>query len=139
MLDQTYEWQYSKVANTCIGFFRFDWPHSRMSNIRQPKRPSSDVGFSTFDQPSVECRIFDIRNTLLRMSSIRHSKHPSSDRIFSIRSAVRRMSNIRHPKCVRRMQNNRHPKHVRSNDGFVTFDRRSMQFAIFNQTLHNIH
>ena len=43
-----------------------------MSNIRHPKHPSSDVGFSTFDQPSVECRIFDIRNTLLRMFWIKN-------------------------------------------------------------------
>ena len=33
----------------------------RMSNIRDPKRASSDVGFFPFDQPFVECRIFDIQ------------------------------------------------------------------------------
>ena len=99
--------------------------------------PPLNGEYSTFDQPSVECRIFDIqsasvecriidiRNTLLQMSNIRHSKHPSSDRIFRIRSAVRRMIYIRHPKkgvsdrifsirsAVHRMSNIRHPKCVR--------------------------
>ena len=54
-----------------IGFFRFDRPYSRMSNIRLPKHPSSDVGVSTFDRPSVECRIFDIRSASIRILNIR--------------------------------------------------------------------
>ena len=65
--------EYSTSEALFFGFFRFDRPYSRMSNIQHPKHPSSDVVFSTFDQPSVECRIFDIRNTLLRKSNIRHS------------------------------------------------------------------
>ena len=85
----------------------------------------SNVEYSTFEAPFfgsdffdsigriVECRIFDIRSALLRMSDFRHSISRSSNfeystseapffgcRIFDIRSAVRRMSNIRHPKCL---------------------------------------
>ena len=71
-----------------IGFFRFDRPHSRMSNIRHPKHPSSDVGFFRLDRPSVECRIFDIRSTLLRIGFFRFDRPHS------------RMSNIRHPKWL---------------------------------------
>ena len=54
-----------------IGFFRFDRPHSRMSNIRHLysniKAPFFGFGFSTFDQLSVECRIFDIRRSVLQI------------------------------------------------------------------------
>ena len=32
-----------------------------------------NIEYSTFDQPSVECRIFDIRSACLRMSDFRHS------------------------------------------------------------------
>ena len=62
-----------------IGFSRFDRPHIQMSNIRQPKHPSSDVGLSTFDQPLVECRIFDIRSTLLRIGFFRFDRPDSSN------------------------------------------------------------
>ena len=61
-----------------------------------------------------------------RMSTIRVYSPHLLDRIFLIRSVARRMQNIRHPKSVR------------SNVGFLRFDRRSMQLAMFNHTLHNI-
>ena len=112
------------------------WPPS---NIRHPKRASSDVGLSTFNRPSVECRVFDIQSALLRMSGFRHSIGRLSNvgystskarffgcRAFDILSAVRQMSNIRHPKCVYRISNIRHPKRVRSNVEFLIFDRRKM-------------
>ena len=51
----------SNVANSIRS------PVRRTSNIRHPKRASSDVGFFRFDQPSVECRIFDIRSASDRM------------------------------------------------------------------------
>ena len=62
-----------EVCKTIRFDFRSDIGLRRMSNIRHPKRPSSDVRFSTFDQPSVECRISDIRSALLRISDFRHS------------------------------------------------------------------
>ena len=101
-----------------IGFFRFDRPHSRMSNIRHPKHPSSDrffsirsavksnIEYSTSEEPFfvsdffdsigriVECRIFDIRSTLLRIGFFRFQRPSVECQIFDIRSASIRILNI---------------------------------------------
>ena len=89
--------------------------HSVESNVANLIRFSLFVGSDFLDSIGriVECRIFDIRSALLRMSDFRHSISRSSNveystsealffgcRIFDIRLAVRRMSNIRHPKRV---------------------------------------
>ena len=83
------------------------------SNVANSIRFALFVGSDFFDSIGriVECQIFDIRSTLLRMSDFRHSisrspnvEYSTSEapffgcRIFDIRSAVRRMSNIGHPK-----------------------------------------
>ena len=93
--------------------------------IKGPKRASSDVEFSTFDRPSVECRIFDIRSALLGSDRIY--------RIFDIRSAISRKSNIRHPMHVRSNVENPTSEEARLSDvGFLTFDPPSIECQIFD-------
>ena len=70
---------------------------------------------------SLERHIF-----LLKKKTKTSEARPIECRIFDIRSAIIRVSNIRHLKCVRRMSNIRHPKRVWSKVGFLTFDRRRM-------------
>ena len=81
----------------------------------KPDRTTSFFGYFldrifSIRSAAYECRIFDIRSALLRMSDFGHSISSPSNveystseapffgcRIFDIRLAVRRMSNIRHP------------------------------------------
>ena len=73
----------------------------RMSDFRHSINHPSNVEHSTFDQPFVECRIFDILFAVRRMLNIfdiRSALHRTSD----LRHSISRLSNVEYSTCETR-------------------------------------